>query len=57
MKTKGLVGQSGVVSQWAQRRRLAEKANHSGLARMPSARVIARLLTLHAMTLQSLKRS
>lgn len=45
MKTKGFVGQSGVVSQWAQRRRLAEKANQSGLARTPSARVIARLMT------------
>lgn len=45
MKTKGFAGQSGVVSQWAQRRRLAEKANQSGLARTPSARVIARLMT------------
>jgi len=33
-------GQSGVVSQWAQRRRLAEKANQSGLARTPSARLM-----------------
>jgi transposase len=45
MKTKGFPGQSGVISQWAQRRRLAEKANQSGLARTPSARVIARLMT------------
>lgn len=45
MRTKGFAGQSGVVSQWAQRRRLAEKANESGLARTPSARVIARLMT------------
>ena len=45
MKTKGFAGQRGVVSQWAQRRRLAEKANQSGLARTPSARVIARLMT------------
>ncbi len=45
MKAKGFPGQSGVVSQWAQRRRLAEKANQSGLARTPSARVIARLMT------------
>ncbi|WFU07385.1 ISL3 family transposase (plasmid) [Rhizobium sp. CB3171] len=45
MKLKGFAGQSGVVSQWAQRRRLAEKANQSGLARTPSARVIARLMT------------
>lgn len=39
MKAKGFPGQSGVISQWAQRRRLAEKANQSGLARTPSARV------------------
>lgn len=45
IRAKGFPGQSGVVSQWAQRRRLAEKANQSGLARTPSARVIARLLT------------
>jgi transposase len=45
MRTKGFTGQSGVVSQWAQRRRLAEKANQSGLTRTPSARVIARLMT------------
>ena len=45
MKVKGFPGRSGVVSQWAQRRRLAEKANQSGLARTPSARVIARLMT------------
>ncbi|MFC3639336.1 transposase [Camelimonas fluminis] len=35
-----------MVSQWAQRRRLAAKANQSGLARTPSARVIARLMTV-----------
>ncbi|AYC99576.1 transposase [Neorhizobium sp. NCHU2750] len=40
MKTKGFAEQSGVVSQWAQRRRLAEKANQSGLARTPSARLM-----------------
>ena len=45
MKAKGFPGQSGVVSQWAQRRRLAEKANQSGLVRTPSSRVIARLMT------------
>ena len=45
MQAQGFPGQSGVVSQWAQRRRLAEKANQSGLARTPSARVLARLLT------------
>nr|WP_247880683.1 transposase [Brucella intermedia] len=46
MREKGFPGQSGVVSQWAQRRRLAEKANQSGIARTPSARSIARLMTL-----------
>ncbi|WP_156352147.1 hypothetical protein [Devosia sp. Leaf64] len=45
MQAQGFQGQSGVVSQWAQRRRVAEKANQSGLARTPSARVLARLLT------------
>ncbi|ERM00632.1 hypothetical protein Q644_25730 [Brucella intermedia 229E] len=45
MKAKGFPGQSGVVSQWAQRRRLAEKAGQSGFARTPSSRVIARLMT------------
>jgi len=45
MRAEGFVGQSGVVSQWAQRRRLAAKANRSGLARTPSARVLARLMT------------
>ena len=45
MRAEGFTGQSGVVSQWAQRRRLAEKANQSGFARTPSAKVIARLMT------------
>jgi transposase len=45
MRTKGFTEQSRFVSQWAQRRRLAERANQSGLARTPSARVIARLMT------------
>ncbi|RFB76582.1 ISL3 family transposase [Methylovirgula sp. 4M-Z18] len=45
MRAKRFPGQSGVISQWAQRRRLAEKANQSGLARTPSARVISRLMT------------
>lgn len=42
---EGFVGQSGIVSQGAQRRRLAERANQSGLMRTPSARVLARLMT------------
>jgi transposase len=39
-------GQIGVVSEWARRRRLAERADQSALARTPSARSIARLMTL-----------
>jgi hypothetical protein len=38
-------GQSGVVSPWARRRRLAEKANQSGRARTLTSQVIARLMT------------
>jgi transposase len=45
MRSEGFIGQRGIVSQWAQRRRLAEKANQSGLARTPSARELARLMT------------
>lgn len=45
MRSEGFAGQRGVVLQWAQRRRLAEKANQSGLARTPSARALARLMT------------
>ncbi|HEX5884657.1 MAG TPA: transposase [Pyrinomonadaceae bacterium] len=44
MKAKGFPGQSGVISQWVQRRRLAKIANQSDLARTPSARMIARLM-------------
>ncbi|MER9469834.1 hypothetical protein NKI82_28760 [Mesorhizobium sp. M0482] len=46
MRKKGFRGQIGVVSEWARRRRLAERADQSALARTPSARSIARLLTL-----------
>jgi transposase len=45
MRLEGFTGQSGIVSQWAQRRRLAEKGNQSGFARAPSARFLARLMT------------
>ncbi|VFU08422.1 transposase [Methylocella tundrae] len=45
MRVAGFSGRSGVVSQWAQRRRLAEKAGQNALARTPSARIIARLMT------------
>ena len=46
MREKGVRGQIGVVSEWVRRRRLAERANQSALARTPSARSIARLMTL-----------
>lgn len=46
MREKGFRGQIGVVSEWARRRRLAERADQSALARTPSARSIARLMTL-----------
>jgi transposase len=46
MRKKGFRGQIGVVSEWARRRRLAERADQSALARTPSARTIARLMTL-----------
>ena len=45
MRAEGFSGQSGVVSHWAQRRRLAGKAHQNGLARTPSARVLAHLMT------------
>ena len=45
MRAEGFSGQAGVVSQWAHRQRLAAKANQSGLARTPSARILARLMT------------
>lgn len=46
MRKKGFRGQIGVVSEWARRRRLAERADQSALPRTPSARSIARLMTL-----------
>ncbi|MER9331821.1 transposase [Mesorhizobium sp. M0488] len=46
MRKKGFRGQIGVVPEWARRRRLAERADQSALARTPSARSIARLMTL-----------
>jgi transposase len=46
MRKKGFRGQIGVVSEWARRRRLAERADQSAFARTPSARSIARLITL-----------
>jgi len=46
MREQGFRGQMGVVSEWARRRRLAERTDQSALARTPSARCIARLMTL-----------
>ena len=46
MREQGFRGQMGVVSEWARRRRLAERTDQSALARTPSARSIARLMTL-----------
>ena len=46
MCEQGFRGQMGVVSEWARRRRLAERTDQSALARTPSARSIARLMTL-----------
>ncbi|MER9443257.1 hypothetical protein NKI79_17995 [Mesorhizobium sp. M0340] len=46
MRKKGFRGQIGVVSEWARRRRLAERTDQSALARTPSARSIAKLMTL-----------
>jgi transposase len=46
MRTKGFRGSLRVISEWATRRRRAEKADASSLARVPSARTIARLMTI-----------
>jgi transposase len=43
---QGFRGCLGVVSEWMRRRKRAEKADQSSLARAPSARTIARLMTL-----------
>ncbi|MCW2318886.1 transposase, partial [Rhodoblastus acidophilus] len=43
---QGFRGCSGVVSEWAGRRRRAEKAGAQALARTPCARTIARLMTI-----------
>ncbi len=45
LKTRGFRGCLRVVSEWAGRRRRAEKADVEGLHRAPSARTIARLMT------------
>lgn len=45
MRTQGFRGSRKVVSEWATRRRRADKADAETLSRIPSARTIARLLT------------
>ena len=45
LKAQGFRGSSRVVSEWATRRRRAEKATDQNLHRVPSARTIARLMT------------
>jgi transposase len=46
MKTRGFHGSARVVSEWATRRRRAEKASDQNLRKVPSARTIARLMTM-----------
>ena len=45
LKSQGFRGCLRVVSEWAARRRRAEKADAESLRRVPSARTIARLMT------------
>lgn len=45
MRRSGFPGSLRVVSEWGTRRRRAEKADASSLARVPSARTIARWMT------------
>lgn len=46
LKGQGFRGSLRVVSEWATRRRRAEKASHQQLQKVPSARTIARLMTI-----------
>ncbi|MBD9524718.1 ISL3 family transposase [Ensifer sp. ENS02] len=45
LRTQGFRGSRRVVSEWATRRKRADKADAETLTRIPSARTIARLLT------------
>lgn len=45
LRTQGFRGSRRVVSEWATRRKRADKADAESLTRTPSARTIARLLT------------
>jgi len=51
LKTHGFQGSLRVVTEWATRRRRAEKADPQSLQRTPSARTIARLMTIGRDTL------
>jgi len=46
VKARGFRGSLRVISEWATRRRRAEKADTQNLQRIPSARTIARLMTI-----------
>jgi transposase len=46
LKGRGFRGSLRVISEWATRRRRAEKADAQNLQRIPSARTIARLMTI-----------
>jgi transposase len=46
LKSQGFRGSLRVVGEWATRRRRAEKADAETLTRVPSARTIARLMTI-----------
>jgi transposase len=46
LQGQGFRGCLGVVGEWMRRRKWAEKADQSSLARTPSARTIARLMTV-----------
>jgi transposase len=46
LKTRGFRGPLRVISEWATRRRRAEKTDAQNLQRIPSARTIARLMTI-----------
>jgi transposase len=46
LKQQGFQGSLRVIGEWATRRRRAEKADASRLQRVPSARTIARLMTV-----------
>jgi transposase len=51
LTARGFRGSLRVVSEWATRRRRAEKADAESLQRIPSARTIARLMTIGRDTL------